>query len=137
MSAKAFVDTNIFVYAALQAPGSQRKREAAIAVLASPGKVVVSTQVLNEFAAVLLKNRFFDADIQARVEAIAADSSLAVITIKTIRLAWQVKDRYQLSYWDSLIVASALQSGCTILYTEDLSHGMVIDNSLRITNPLV
>lgn len=67
MSAKAFVDTNIFVYAALQEPGSQRKREAATAVLASPGKVVVSTQVLNEFAAVLLKNRFFDADIQARV----------------------------------------------------------------------
>lgn len=59
-----------------------------------------------------------------------------MITIETIRLAWQVKSRYQLSYWDSLIVASALQSGCAILYTEDLSHGLVIDNSLRITNPL-
>lgn len=137
MSAKAFIDTNIFVYAALQAPDSQRKREAAIAVLASPGKVVVSTQVLNEFAAVLLKNRFSDTDIQARVEAIAVDSSLAVITIETIRLAWSVKNRYQFSYWDSLIVAAALQSSCTILYTEDLGHGMVIDNTLRITNPFI
>lgn len=53
MSVKVFVDTNIFVYAALQAPGSEEKRAAAIAVLSEPWTFVASTQVLNEFAAVL------------------------------------------------------------------------------------
>jgi predicted nucleic acid-binding protein len=58
-----------------------------------------------------------------------------VITIETIRHAWELRKRYNLSFWDSLIVASALQAGCTTLYTEDLNHGMIVDKSLHIVNP--
>jgi len=96
---------------------------------------VASTQVLNEFAAVLLKNRCSDADIQSRVENIIADCTIPLVTVDTIRLAWDVRQRYQVAYWDSLIVASALDTGCQTLYTEDMSDGMVIDKSLRIINP--
>lgn len=135
MRVKVFCDTNIFVYAALQSPGSEDKRAAAISILTGAATIVASTQVLNEFAAVLLKNRFSDADIQSRVESIIADCVTTLVTIDTIRLAWETKKRYQLSYWDGLIVASAIQSGCQTLYTEDLSDGMVIDKSLHITNP--
>ena len=98
---------------------------------------MVSTQVLNEFAAVLLKNRFADADVQSRVESIVADCSIVLVTLDTIRLAWKVKKRYQFSYWDSLIVAAALHEDCRTLFTEDLGSGMLIDNSLRVTNPFL
>ena len=48
--------------------------------------------------------------------------------------AWEVQDRLRTSWWDSLIVASALESGCVRLLTEDLQDGLQIDG-LRITNP--
>lgn len=137
MSVKVFCDTNIFVYAALKTPDSEEKRTAAISVLTGAAPITASTQVLNEFAAVLLKNRFSDADVLDRVESIVADCSVALVTVDTIRLAWKVKQRYLFSYWDSLIVAAALQEGCQTLYTEDLAHDMLIDGSLRITNPFV
>lgn len=135
MSDKVFVDTNVFVYAALQDSANRQKRVAAIAVLSGSHKIVVNTQVLNEFSAVLLKNRFSDDDIRARVENIAADSSVVLVNLDTIRLGWDMRKRYQLSFWDSLIVASALRAGCNTLYTEDLQHAMVIDSTLHVVNP--
>lgn len=135
MSAKAFIDTNIFVYAAVQSPDSQKKREVAVTLLNNPARYVVSTQVLNEFAAVLLKNQIGDNLIQDRVEAIVKECSVTAVDLKTIRLGWQIRQRYNLSYWDSLIAASALLAGCSILYSEDMQNGLVIDNTLRIVNP--
>ena len=105
------------------------------ALLTGALPIVVSTQVLNEFAVVLLRNRFSDADVQSRVESIIVDCSVPLTTVDTIRLAWEIKKRHLLSYWDSLIVSSALRSGCQTLYTEDLSDGMLINDSLRIINP--
>jgi predicted nucleic acid-binding protein len=43
---------------------------------------------------------------------------------------------YRLSYWDSLIIASALAAGATILYTEDMHDGLIVNNQLTIVNPL-
>lgn len=137
MSVKVFVDTNIFVYAALQDSANQQKRLASIAVLSGSHRIAVSTQVLNEFSAVLLKNRFPDDDIRARVENIADDSSVVLVNLDTIRLAWDLRTRYRFSFWDSLIVASALRAGCTTLYTEDLQHAMVIDSTLHVVNPFL
>jgi predicted nucleic acid-binding protein len=47
----------------------------------------------------------------------------------------RISDRYGFSYWDSLIVAAALDAGCAVLYTEDLQNGQTIDSALRIINP--
>ena len=43
--------------------------------------------------------------------------------------------KYKFSYWNSLIIASALQNNCTILYSEDMQHNQLIENKLRIINP--
>ncbi len=114
MSGKVFCDTNVFVYAALHVSGCEAKRATAIALLTGALPIVVSTQVLNEFAVVLLRNRFSDADVQSRVESIIVDCSVPLTTVDTIRLAWEIKKRHLLSYWDSLIVSSALRSGCQL-----------------------
>jgi len=53
----------------------------------------------------------------------------------TFLTASDLRDRYSLSYWDSVIVASALETGAEILYTEDIHHGLLINNQLQIVNP--
>lgn len=49
--------------------------------------------------------------------------------------AFRLRNSYSLSFWDSLIVASALHSGCGTLYSEDMQHDLVVDGSLHIINP--
>jgi predicted nucleic acid-binding protein len=51
--------------------------------------------------------------------------------------ASELRERYSLSFWDSTIVASALQCGATTLYSEDLRDGLVIDGTLSIVNPFL
>ena len=52
---------------------------------------------------------------------------------KALRIVMQ----YKFTYWDSLIIASALENNCSILYTEDMQDGQVIDDKLKIVNPFV
>ena len=59
----------------------------------------------------------------------------AVITKSDIWLAMDIKKRYRFSYWDSLIIASALENSCSIIYSEDMQHCQVIEDNLKIINP--
>jgi predicted nucleic acid-binding protein len=52
-------------------------------------------------------------------------------------LASSLRDSYSFSYWDSLIVASALDAGCATLFSEDMKHGQKIENALTIINPFI
>jgi len=55
----------------------------------------------------------------------------------TVRKSADIAIRYQLSNWDALIIASSILSGCEILYSEDMQHQMIVDNSLEIINPFL
>jgi predicted nucleic acid-binding protein len=59
------------------------------------------------------------------------------VTADTIREAVRLAVRYQLSHWDSLIVAAALLADCETLYSEDLQHRQVFDDRLTVINPFV
>ena len=61
---------------------------------------------------------------------------MQVLTLPVIRHAVALRRRYQLSHWDSTIIAAALAAGCDTLLSEDLSHGQTFD-SLTIQNPLL
>ena len=63
------------------------------------------------------------------------DMEIVSITPALVRVSWKIKDKYRYSYWDSVIIASALDSECSILYSEDMQHGQVIDKDLIILNP--
>lgn len=58
-------------------------------------------------------------------------------TLRTVNSGLFIKETYGFSYYDSLIVASALESECEVLYSEDLSHNQVINGVLRIVNPFI
>ena len=135
MSVKAFIDTNIFLYAAIQAPDTAEKRETAIALLRGNEKFVISTQVLNEFSAVLLRKQYTDDVVWQKLESIVAECTVTLVTLETLRTSHDLRKRFRFSYWDSLIVASALQSRCTILYCEDMQHSLLVNDTLRISNP--
>ena len=59
------------------------------------------------------------------------------MTVSTIRQAMLLTQKHMLSHWDALIVAAALLTKCDILYSEDMQHGYVFDNSLRVVNPFL
>jgi predicted nucleic acid-binding protein len=136
MKKKVFVDTNIFVCAALLNERDYLKREKFINVLRTKYvDFIVSIQVINEFYITLLKNNIPEALIRERIDEISIDAMIIDITMETIKNAWVLRDKYKYSYWDSLIIASANESGCSILFSEDMQQGQVIENKLKIQNP--
>ena len=74
--------------------------------------------------------------ISAVIDELPQQLQIAIVTVKTIQSAIAISEKYQFSYFDSLIVASALEVGCNFLYTEDLHDGQEIDHKLTIFNPL-
>lgn len=62
---------------------------------------------------------------------------VALLTPDTITLALDISKRYQYSYYDSHIIAAALENNCSLLYSEDMQHGQEIEGKLKIVNPFL
>jgi len=128
---RAFADTNIVIYA--QSDDGE-KSSRAIEILHSG--VVISAQVVNETIAVLTrKHRFSLADAHELAGYLLISCEVTPVDSDTIREAIRLAARYSLSHWDSLIVAAAFLAGCDTLYSEDLHHGLVVDERLTVINP--
>jgi predicted nucleic acid-binding protein len=128
-----FLDTNILVY--LYSETEPEKAKIA-KQCAEHQNVWISTQVLNELSNVL--HRKFSIpylDILAVIQELEIDFLLATISHKTIKQALLLGDRYRYSYFDSLMLASSLEQGCTTIYTEDMQHNQEIESQLVIRNP--
>ena len=130
MSAKAFADTNVLVYAAVE---EDPRSEPARAVLAAG--VLFAVHVLNEFVFVARRLR---KDWKEILEALAFLEVICPepvpLTLCTHREALEIAQRFGYHIFDSLVIAAALESSCTTLYSEDLRDGQKI-GSLRIRNP--
>ncbi len=126
----AFFDTNVLVYA--QGPGV--KGEAARGALMDGG--TISVQVLNEFANVLRRKFRLEWNIVAAAVADVRElfDSIRPLDIETHEAAVALAEAHGFSFYDSLIIASALRAGCETLLTEDLQAGRRIDG-LVIVNP--
>lgn len=134
---RVFVDTNIFIYAILKEnrPGNKGDKAAALLQSLSDKVVFINTQVLNEIYSVMLRHEIEEKDIQEKLEIIIRETRLSTIRLKTINRCWDLRMKYKYSYWDCLILASALENHCAVLYSEDLQHQQFIEQSLRIVNP--
>jgi len=97
---------------------------------------VLSTQVINETCSNLLKKTALSEErVRALVKAFYEKYIVVDVEQHTFLLASPLRGSYSLSYWDSLIVASAIESGCEVLYSEDMQPGLHIEDSLVIVNP--
>ncbi len=131
-----FVDTNVLLYAV--DPRDPAKMQGAQVWLEQCwlrdcGRI--STQVLHEMYANLRRAApaLSVEEARRRVREYRAWTPW-IVDDDTVDLAWQLQDRFALSYWDALMVAAAQQQGCRLLLTEDLQHDQRIDN-LHIVNP--
>jgi predicted nucleic acid-binding protein len=134
---RVFVDTNIFIYTILTESQALEKRDKAIALFQSlSDKIVfINTQVLHEIYSVMLRHEIEEKVIQEKIEIIIRETRLSVIRLKTIKRCWELRIKFKYSYWDCLIMASALENQCALLYSEDMQNQQLIEQSLRIINP--
>jgi len=133
---KIFVDSNIWVY--LFASDDINKNAIARNFIAENSSnnniLVISYQVLNEVAAVLkIKKKLNEEKIRFVVESMLSLCLVQNFTKNILLKASVLRDKYNVSYWDSLIVATALESGCNRLFSEDMQHGQAI-YGLKIHN---
>jgi predicted nucleic acid-binding protein len=83
------------------------------------------------------KSELSHQEIACFIKEIAKQAYVKSITMDTIKYCLKIKEKYRFSWWDSLILSSALENNCSTIYSEDLQHGQVIENSLKIINPFI
>jgi predicted nucleic acid-binding protein len=131
---KIAIDTNILVF--LFDEYFIDKREIAGSLVdANP---IISAQVVSEFLNVskrLLK--ISKLDILKKCNESTRKCTIIPTTQIVLNHAEKIITRYDLQLFDAIIVASALEAGCTILYTEDMHHGLIIEGTLSIINPFI
>jgi predicted nucleic acid-binding protein len=99
-------------------------------------EALVSTQVINEITNILYKKFKLDTkNIEDVILEIDNNFNVVNFSVTTQIKAIKIKEKYKLQYYDSLILATALENGCTLLYSEDMQHEQIIENKLKIINP--
>ena len=127
---KQFFDTNLIVYLTEE----EEKARKCEALIESGG--VVSVQVLNESVNVLhKKNRMSYHEISEFLTVIKLVCHVVPITMETHEKALTLAEKYRCSWFDSLIVASALEANCDECWSEDMHDGLVVERVLTIKNP--
>jgi predicted nucleic acid-binding protein len=138
MSDKYFVDTNILMYAHDTSAGAKHERaKALVEELWRDRTGVVSTQVLQELSVNLRRKAGRPLDVKATREIVADYLKWQVVVNggESILDALELEARYQISFWDALVVQAAQTSGAEVLYSEDLSDGQTY-GPVQVINPL-
>jgi predicted nucleic acid-binding protein len=137
MTELVFVDTNVLVYRFdIGKPDKQKAADAWVSRLWETHGGRLSFQVLREFYVTVtgkLPNKLETGAARNVVRTLLAWKPIAC-SDRIIGSAWEIEDRYSISWWDALIVAAAREQACTILLTEDLQDGQVLAG-VRVTNP--
>ena len=131
-----FLDTNILLYSISQNPAESLKRDRALALL-DDDLGALSTQVLQEFSVQSTRASRADAlphELAAGLIEAWTRFRIQDMTLPVLNIALRIRKTYGFSFWDSAIVAAALALGCDRVYTEDLTHGQVVEG-LAIIDP--
>jgi predicted nucleic acid-binding protein len=134
MPDKVFFDSNVLIYVVVS---GDSRRERARQLVAQGG--AISVQVLNEFVAVARRKMCMPwEDVIEALDAIRIlFPSPVAITLETHEAALRIAQQRGYGIYDAMIVAAALEAGCSILYSEDLQDTQMIANTLTIRNPFM
>jgi predicted nucleic acid-binding protein len=138
MTARRFVDSNIWVYRVDSGEPAKQARARAVLDPAAAGDLVISSQVLDEFYVTVtrkLARPMTTTDAEALVDEMRR---LEVVAVNGDHVATAIAGarEWGISYWDALIVATAQSADCTVLLSEDLANGVEY-GGLRVENPFV
>jgi predicted nucleic acid-binding protein len=132
MSAKAFIDTNVFIY--LYSEDENTKQEVAQKAV-NKYECVISTQVLNEFSSLCIRKLHKEPDeVGLAVDEIIGQCIVLTLEKEDIKQAIGLHKRLGYNYYDCLMIVSALKSDCDYLLTEDMADGQTIEGKLLIVN---
>lgn len=135
MLGKVFLDTNVLIYC--YSVDEVSKQDIALRLIDKNSEnSLISTQVINELSNILFK-KFKLPSIQIESTILEIDNYIHItsFTLITQIKALKIKEKYKLQYYDALMIATALENKCSILYSEDMQNGLVIENVLTIINP--
>lgn len=128
---RSFIDTNVLLYLL---SGNARKADRAEEIVQAGG--VISVQVLNEFAAVASRKlKMPIPEIREALDTIRAVCTLVLLTEQSHVLGLQISEQYRLAIYDAMIASAALLSNCAVLWSEDMQHGLIVEQRLVIRNP--
>ena len=134
MNGKVFLDSNIFLYVySTTEPSKSDICKNAI----NENDCCTSTQALNELSNVCAKKWKIDRiSIEKAIDEICSVCEIKLIKQDTIKKGLYLNEKYKYSYYDSLMLASALENDCQKIFTEDMHDGQLIENKLTIVNIL-
>jgi predicted nucleic acid-binding protein len=131
MKDRAFADTHVVLYMMSK---DAAKAERARTVVA--GRPIISVQVLNEITSVARRKLTLPwKEIDEFLQLVRGLCPVEPLTVESHDLGRALSEKYQLSVYDSMILSSALLSGCDTLYTEDMQDSLRIEKTLTIVNP--
>jgi predicted nucleic acid-binding protein len=136
---RTFFDTNILVYMFdADAPEKKEKARARFETEVSKGRILLSTQVLQEFYVMVTKKLSVPLEPEPAESVVRNLAALPILGIDAERVIAAIgrSRRSQFSFWDALVIETALAGGANRLLTEDLQHGQIIDG-LHIENPFL
>jgi predicted nucleic acid-binding protein len=134
MLAKVFLDTNILIYFYI---GDDETKRSIVCNLLDNNDCFTSIQALNETSNVLfVKFKLDSIKIKKYLDNIeSVCNNVLPVRRDTINTALEIKDRYGYSFFDCLMLSSALEGNCQVIFSEDMNDGQIINNSLKIVNP--
>ena len=135
MTSRSFIDTTVLVYAeASDAPYEQRSALDLLKRLYEQGLGVVSTQILQEYCNVALKRLKLPAQYVRSQLDLYEQFEVVQVTPTIIRAGLDLHQTRSVAFFDAIVLASARAAGCSVLWTEDMNAGEVV-NGVRISNP--
>lgn len=127
----SFFDTNVLIYVA---SGDREKADRAEKIIGGGG--TISVQVLNELTNVARrKMRMSWLEIHAFLSMLRSLLAVRPLTVEAHETGLALAERYNFSTYDAMIAASAIHADCDVLWSEDMQHGMVLQEGLRIVDP--
>lgn len=136
MNDNVFIDTNILIYSIDDANAEKQKTSKSIISKLSENGGIISTQVLQEFYNIATKKLGVSKqDAKLLLKYLSECFVVHKNTVNDILHAVEISIKTQFSFWDSLIIAAAISEDCTILYTEDLNNGQLVEGII-LKNPL-
>jgi predicted nucleic acid-binding protein len=138
MTDKIFIDTNVWVYLYLHDDKEKYKIAEEYLLKNNPNAVFIITwQIINELSNTLLRYKYNESEIRKYIEQLCKTCTIQDFTKEIVLTAASLREKYSFSFWDSIIVGSALFSECNLLISEDMQNGLTVDEKLIIKNIFV
>jgi len=133
MNDSVFLDSNILIYTY---SSTEADKQAVARNLVLNNNTFISTQVLQELCNIITKKFRFSYNVAIKaIEECSLNNNVHINSKTTVIKACAIAERYGFSFYDSLIIAAAIESDCSILYSEDLRDGQTLEGVITIKNP--